>query len=132
MNDLYRGGGARTEGQPNDLLLSRIVSLLWCILLVAVAVFFVGQSSGFLVELALSIASVTYGGTLGVFLLGTFFRRPGEHHAIAGFVAGIMAMTFCFLWSDLAWTWFTFMGACTTVLVALLASLTSPGKPSNS
>jgi SSS family transporter len=128
INDLYLPYATRSGRAGDTLSLSRIVSFAWCVLLVAVAIFFVSHSSGFLVELALSIASVTYGGMLGVFLLGTLFRKPGEIHALAGFVAGVAAMALCFLFSGLAWTWYTFLGACITMLVGYFASVLPQAK----
>ena len=40
----------------------------------------------------LTIASITYGALLGVFLLGTWNKRANETGALIGFVAGLVAM----------------------------------------
>ena len=55
------------------------------------AIFFM-ESSRAVVELALSIASFTYGGLLGTFLLGILIKKARQKDALAGFVAGIFIM----------------------------------------
>ena len=40
----------------------------------------------------LTIASITYGALLGVFLLGTWNRRANESGALVGFAAGLATM----------------------------------------
>jgi len=123
VNDLYKPYVARTGAIVDDLRVSRFISLIACILLVVVAIFFIANTSAFLVELALSIASVTYGGLLGSFLLGILVKRARERDALIGFAAGIVLMTYLVFGTGIAWTWFTFIGTCATVLVGFLSSL---------
>ena len=103
----------------NEMAVSRMITLLWCLLLVGSAIFFM-QSSGTVVELALSIASFTYGGLLGTFFLGVLFRDPGLKEAIPAFIAGILVMVYVILFTSIAWTWYTFIGALVTVITGLL------------
>jgi hypothetical protein len=74
------------------------------------------------IEVALSIASVTYGGLLGTFLLGVLFRKPREIDAIIGFTAGLLVLIYIFFFTPIAWTWYTMIGSLTTISVGLLAS----------
>jgi hypothetical protein len=46
------------------------------------------------VELGLSIASYTYGGLLGAFLLGRLFSKPDKKDALIGFLTGLIALLF--------------------------------------
>ncbi len=123
MHDIYKPYFAKESTDRHDLWMSRMFSLLWCGLLVAVAIFFIANTSKALVELALSIASVTYGGLLGTFLLGALFKNTRERDAIIGFGAGIVVMAFVFFETKIAWTWFTFIGTCTTLIVGNLSSI---------
>ena len=100
--------------------LSRIFSAGWTVILVATAFFFI-QTSQSVVEIALQIASVTYGGLLGTFLLGVIFKRPTQQDAITGFTAGLLVLVLLFFFSTIAWTWYTLIGSSTTVIVGLIS-----------
>lgn len=108
----------------NEIAVSRFITLSWCILLVASALFFM-QSSGAVVELALSIASFTYGGLLGTFFLGVLFKSPGQKEAIPAFIAGIVVMIYIITFTSIAWTWYTLIGASVTVISGQLLLLRS-------
>lgn len=68
------------------------------------------NSSQAVVVLGLSIASFTYGGLLGTFLLGVFFKRISQVPAIVGFLCGITGMIFIIYFTKIAWTWYTIIG----------------------
>lgn len=108
----------------NELAISRLITLIWCLLLVGSAVFFM-QSSQAVVELALSIASFTYGGLLGTFFLGVLFKGPRLRDAIPAFAAGIAVMIYIILFTSIAWTWYTLIGAAVTVITGQLLALRS-------
>jgi SSS family transporter len=130
ITDIYRPYVAIHRPAANELHLSRLVSLFWCILLVGVAIYFIANTSTFLVELALSIASVTYGGTLGAFLLAILFQRTTERDAVIGFLSGIAVMAYLFTTATVAWTWFTFIGTITTIIVGVTSSVLWRSQPS--
>jgi SSS family transporter len=128
LHDLYLPfAGPRTEAQT--LSLARRFSAGWCVVLVVVALAFIANTSTALVELALSIASVTYGGVLGTFLLGVLTRRVGQGAAIAGFLAGVASSAALFFTGAVAWTWLTAIGTIVCLLTGLAASPFLPGPP---
>ncbi len=98
---------------------SRIISVIWCVVLVFIAMIFVNTSKT-VVELALSIASYTYGGLLGVFLLGVMKKRVSQRSALIGFSVGIITMTFIILQTSIAWTWYTFIGSGITIISSIV------------
>jgi Na+/proline symporter len=110
------------QGEAQSLRLARLLSLGWSVVLVAVALYFVAGTSEALVELALSIASVTYGGVLGTFLLGVGTRDVRERDAIAGFLAGMAVSAVLFFTSAVAWTWLVVVGTTVCAGVAVLSS----------
>ncbi len=110
--------------KSNELAVSRLITLAWCALLVGSAVFFM-QSSQIVVELALSIASFTYGGLLGTFFLGVLFKRPDIKDAIPAFMAGIAIMIYIILFTSVAWTWYTLIGTVVTVFTGQFLSIMS-------
>jgi solute:Na+ symporter, SSS family len=80
----------------------------------------------------LTIASITYGALLGVFLLGTWSRRATERGALTGFVCGIAAMILVRLFTPLAWTWYVLAGTVITFAIGSLASALMTGPLNNS
>jgi SSS family transporter len=75
----------------------------------------------------LTVASITYGGLLGVFLLGTWNRRANERGALIGFAAGILLMIAVRIYTPLAWTWYVLVGTLVTFAVGSIASLSAGG-----
>lgn len=111
------------EDDRKKLFASRIVTTIWATLLILVAFLFM-ESSQAVVEIALSIASFTYGGLLGTFLLGILNKKATQEDALAGFVAGIFVMITVISVKLTAWTWYTLIGVITTTIIgSLLASL---------
>jgi Na+/proline symporter len=106
----------------NEIVISRLITTIWCFLLVGSAIYFM-ESPQAVVELALSIASFTYGGLLGAFMLGVLFKKPKTIHAIPAFFAGIIVMVFIIFFTSVAWTWYTFVGTLVTVSAGLLLTM---------
>lgn len=103
----------------NEILISRLITGIWCLLLVVSAVSFM-KSSAVVVELALSIASFTYGGLLGTFILGVLFKKPQIKQAVPAFLTGIAVMVYIIIFTSIAWTWYTLIGTLATVLTGLI------------
>jgi solute:Na+ symporter, SSS family len=78
----------------------------------------------------LTIASITYGGMLGVFLLGPWNKRATETGALVGFVAGIATMIGVAIFTGLAFTWYVFVGTVVTFVVGSLASFANSRRAS--
>jgi SSS family transporter len=100
---------------------SRIFTLLWGLTLIGGALLFTDTKNA-VVELGLKIASVTYGGLLGVFFLGLFFPRTREPDAFVGFAAGLAAMVAVLTWTSIDFTWHTLIGCLGTLVVGTLSS----------
>ena len=81
---------------------------------------------GGVLEAGLTIASITYGGLLGVFLLGSWNRRANETGALTGFVIGIATMIAVRFCTPLAFTWYVLAGTFVTLTVGSVASLANP------
>jgi len=85
------------------------------------------------VQLALSIASITYGGLLGTYLLGGLWPRARERDVIVAIIVSVLTMTPIVLgvpWRllpGLAWPWYVPLGTGVTVAVGMLSSLV--GRP---
>jgi len=103
--------------------LSRGATIVWGVVLFGLAL--LSRQSRTVLETGLSIASVAYGGLLGVFLLGLLTKRASQAGAIAGMLCGLAVNTYIWHWTQVAWTWYVTIGACTTFAVGYLASLLS-------
>jgi len=123
MNDIYLPLRREQLEEKKELLISRMLTLFWCIVLVALAIYFITNTSTALVELALGIASVTYGGLLGSFLLGVLSPRIRQRDAMTGFAFGIAIMIVVVTTTTIAWTWYTIIGTSTTLIVGHLSYL---------
>ena len=108
----------------NQLFVSRLFTIFWTLMLIGAALFFLNSSQA-VVELALSIASFTYGGLLGTFLLGLLVKNSRQEDALAGFTAGLFIMIAVISLNLVAWTWYILVGVSATIIIgAFLSSLT--------
>ncbi|MGD0014246.1 MAG: hypothetical protein ABSD56_07470 [Bryobacteraceae bacterium] len=107
--------------EKRQLALARAATLVWGGVLLVIGA--VARHWGPVLEAGLSIASIAYGGLLGVFLLGVLPRRVSGSAAAAGMAAGIAAVVAIKLATHVAWTWYVAIGTAVTVAGALLASL---------
>ena len=114
----------RSRPEPSErtrLALSRAATVIWCVVLFALAL--AARGRGKVLELGLSIASVAYGGLLGVFLLGVLTRRATQIGAIAGMLCGLALNIYLWKWTKLPFTWYVTVGSVTTFVVGYIASL---------
>ncbi|MDR8393066.1 sodium:solute symporter [Aliifodinibius sp. S!AR15-10] len=97
--DLYKPYFGKENTEAEDLRISRIITIGWAIILTGSAFFFAilqlqeGERPA-VVELGLGIASYTYGGLLGAFVLGRWFDSPDLTDALIGFFAGLISLLF--------------------------------------
>ncbi len=122
MIDLYKPFFAREDNDRRDLIISRIITVVWAVILTLVAFLFIPVQHS-VVEIALGIASITYGGLLGTFLLGRFSNNIKQPAAIAGFTSGILVMVLIILIPKLLgipaivhWTWFVAIGSVVCII----------------
>ncbi|HVG09073.1 MAG TPA: sodium:solute symporter [Thermoanaerobaculia bacterium] len=124
VNDLLRVAPER------QLRLTRILTAVFGAVQIAVGI--AGQwVQTSIVSSVLGIAAFTTGIVLGVFFLGMFTRRVGQHAALAGLVVGLAGMTWIFFATPLAWTWYALAGSLLTVAAGLTASWVLPHRPAN-
>ncbi len=113
--------GSRTT-EKNELFISRLITVVATLILVLVAFIFIRLSQS-VVEIALGIASITYGGLLGTFLMGLLSKRVNETGALVGFSAGIITMLLVSIVPFVLgtpplvhWTWYVALGTGVTML----------------
>jgi len=135
--DLYKPYFGKENTEEEDLKVSRIITTVWAFILTGSAFFFAilqlqeGERPA-VVELGLGIASYTYGGLLGAFVLGRWFSGPDKTDAMIGFFAGLISLLFLvegpvqnLLPGDplaIAWPLYTAVGCIIVVLVGVFSS----------
>ena len=120
--DIYIPIFGKNKSQHQLLGISRIVTGIWAVLLMAVAIAFINLEQS-VVTTALGIASYTYGGLLGVFLLGLFHKRAKQRDAITGFFVALATMAVLIQLVKIAWPLYTLVGSLTTIAVGIASSI---------
>lgn len=124
-HDLYAGWTGRRD--PVHLLrIGRLWTLVWGVLITAAALLFQAVAGGGqtpVVVFALSIASITYGGLLGAYLLAAGPARIQGRDVILAVGLTVAVMLTLFLAeARLAWPWYVPLGSLITVATGLLSS----------
>ena len=142
-HDIYLPLTKRSADDPKTLKMGRMFALIWGVALTLGALLFPQDTKTPVVVVALGIASFTYGGLLGGFFLGIFWRRAIQRDAILGMSVAIFTMAFIVFskpislavpsmagtlapFTGVAWPWYVFIGLTLTLIVGILSSLTHP------
>ncbi|HUG01189.1 MAG TPA: hypothetical protein VML95_04965 [Longimicrobiales bacterium] len=131
--DLYGPLTGRTG--PDLLRAGRWFTVLWALILTGGAMLFqLASSDTPIVVVALQVASFTYGGLLGAYLLGNLVPRAGERHVVIAMGGAVVAMTL--LWAAQQWSviptlihglWFAAVGSALTLALGWALAARDPG-----
>ena len=134
-HDIYLPLTGRAPDDPKTLKVGKLFALAWGVILTGGALLFPQNQQTPVVVIALSIASFTYGGLLGGFFLGIFWKRARQRDAILGMSVGIAVMGFVVFAKQLsgllpfltplgriAWPWYVLIGTTITLLVGIASS----------
>ncbi len=116
--DFYQPLTGSRRSPEHYLGVSRVSTIIWGGILAGVGL--IASHWGSVLESGLSIASVTLGILLGVFLLAVLTRRPGENAAIAGVIAGALVMLVVKFGTKIPYTWWVLIGSGSTFGVGWL------------
>lgn len=112
--------------ERQELFISRLTTMAWGVLLVAVAA--LAGSWGNVLEAGLKIASFTYGGLLGAFLLGLMADNIAERDVVPAMLFGLLTM----LWvstTEVAWPWYVAIGTASTAIAGTALQLVRRQSP---
>lgn len=115
---------SRPASAPGHFLrLSRGMTLVWGILLALLGTL----NWGPMLEAGLTIASITFGILLGLFLLAFLLQRATASGVLIGMFAGLAGILYIHFRTPLLWTWYVPAGTAITFLAGAIASYaTSP------
>jgi SSS family solute:Na+ symporter len=127
VNDFYAKYYRPDADEPTLMRVSKQWTIIWGIVQIGVAVAAQWMQRSVL-DAGLTVLSYAAGSVLGAFLLGTLAPSIRETDVFAGMIGGLVAMTLVWGWTPVAFTWYVFIGASTTVIVAWLAHV-AIGRP---
>ena len=128
VNDFYKRYWGKGLTDTHYLKASRIFTLGWGVILVGISM--MARNWGEVLEVGLTITTITMGSILGVFLLGLRRTRIPEGAALAGMMAGLVTMLAVHMRGNIAWTWYVLIGTAVTLAVGtLFARLAPPESP---
>ena len=120
VNDFYAKYIRPDADEATLMRVSRTWTIVWGIVQICVAIAAQRMQRSVL-DAGLAVLSWASGPVLGAFLLGTLAPSTTGRQVLAGMIAGLTAMTIVWGWSlPIAFTWYVFIGASTTVAVAWL------------
>ena len=100
---------------------SQFISLLWGMVLILIALLF-DESDSAIVIVGLQIASFTYGGLLGLFLLSRLDRKFNKYSLLLGLVSSFLIVFYLKL-IGLSWTWFILVSVVTNIVITIFAQV---------
>ncbi len=106
-------------GGKSSLRTSRFVSFFWATVLIGIALIF-DESDSAIVIIGLQIASFTYGGLLGLFILSKLNRKFSSLSLIVGLVSSCL-IVFYLKHIGLAWTWFILASVMVNITMAYIS-----------
>jgi len=104
------------------LWVSRLLSVFWALILIGGAVLlslFLSRDDPF-VHKGLAIASFSYGGLLGFFVLGRIKKQIAPRSVIIGFFVSLLVMIAVISFTQIAWPWYTIIGVGTMIPSSIL------------
>ncbi|MBZ5540225.1 MAG: sodium:solute symporter [Acidobacteriia bacterium] len=118
---------AALRGRSGDpvrfLRFSRRMTLVWGGVLLGFGL----VNWGPLLKAGLTVASISFGSLLGLFLLGTLDRRATPNGALVGMFAGLAAVLAIHAFTTVAFTWYVLLGAAITYTAgAAVSRLAAP------
>jgi SSS family transporter len=124
VNDFYLKYVRPDADQSTLMRVSRMWTVIWGVVQIGVAVGAQWMQRSVL-DAGLAVLSYASGSVLGAFLLGTLAPSITESQTFVGMLAGLIVMTGVWGWTQIAFTWYVFIGAATTVACAWLLHLAS-------
>ena len=130
IHDLYKPylrKGLSAQLVPDDdsnasreLKISRILTLAWCGVLIAISL--LARNWGSVLEVGLTITSITIGSVLGIFALGAWSTRVRQTGGLIGMVSGLVVMVAVHSSGSVAWPWYVLIGSAVTFVVGMLSA----------
>lgn len=124
VNDFYAKYINPGADEPTLMRVSRAATIFWGIAQIAVALG--AQWIRSVLDTGLAVLSLSAGPVLGAFLVGVLSVRVGASHILIGIAAGFAVLVPVWWFALTGFTWYAFVGASVTALVAHIAATIAP------
>jgi solute:Na+ symporter, SSS family len=122
VNDFYLPLCKKPPPPQRVLRVSRVLTVAFGVIQIGVGI--AGQyCTQSVIGSVLTVAGFTFGPILGLFFLGVLPARVSRQAAYAGLIAGLGVLASVWMWTPLAWPWYSIVGSTTTVVVGLAANV---------
>ena len=118
LNDFYLPYVNPSADEATQMRLSHRATIAWGVVQIGVALAAQWLTRSVL-DAGLSVLSLGSGAVLGAFLLGTLWPRVTSRAVLWAMGAGLLIPALLWASTPVAWTWYAFVGALSTVVVAL-------------
>ncbi len=118
--DIYKRFINKSKNAINDVVMSKLFTLLWGFISIIVALFFAQREN--LIESINIIASLLYGNVLGIFLLAFFLKKIKSSNVFIGSIVSqitVFALYFI-LGKSIGYLWFNLIGTGLTCLFSII------------
>jgi SSS family transporter len=122
--DFYRRWVRQDADDRHLLTVSRLATGFWGVFASVVAIFSVELGS--LIEVVNRYGSFFYGSILGVFLLAIGWKRANGHGAFVGLIAGMVAVGYVDVFTQIEFLWLNIVGAVVVFAVGAGISAIAP------
>jgi len=134
ITDFYKSFFKKDGSEAHYLKTSRIMTIIWAVLVIPMAFAFV-SSKGSILETLTAVGSYFVGAKLAMFGMGFFSKHTTERGLLVGVAAGFIGIYVFKLgipftdWQppQIAWPWFVVIGGAINVVVSWIASLLLDG-----
>ena len=134
--DIYKPFVKGDGSEAHYLMMSRIFTLLWALLVIPMAYAFI-TSGGSILETLSKVGSYFVGAKLAMFGMGFFSKHTTERGLLVGVAAGFIGLIAVVgfggmlgvdgFYPDIAWPWFVVIGGGINIAVSWLASVALDG-----
>jgi SSS family solute:Na+ symporter len=122
--DLIKGLSRAKRAEKDSLRLSKYSTAGWAAALIVVA--YASREVPFVFNAAFALTGLTSGALLGGLLAALFTKGGSALPVIVGMLTSLAVMIVVQLKTNVAWPWFTLIGATVTILVVLLVREVMP------
>jgi len=119
--DFYERLGHHEKGFEQKVALARIWTVIYGLVVLALA--FVVQRLGTLLEASNKAIGLVGGPMIGLFLLGMITRRANDKGAIIGWAVGVAILVPICFFTKVSFLWYALVGCVVTYGVGWVASL---------